>query len=181
MRLICCFCCCLFIVPNYSFMRFIVLCIWMLVFCLSLFHEVMFPFVSFFFSFVYFYYLFFWGPCENKLSVNLCFTLNKSDLDLNWTLVQSIWLFVPDPPPPPFVSTTGTQMWVHVKDPISIFRKRVSLTAGGMESRKQHTRGGNKIKQRWVVPYYGCSLSPPGKNPDFLVHSIGTRSLSNPI
>ena len=46
MWLICCFCCCLFIVPNYSLMR---LYIWMLVFCLSLFHEVMFPFVSLFF------------------------------------------------------------------------------------------------------------------------------------
>ena len=40
-------------------------------------------------------------------------------------------LFVPDPP---FVFTARTQICEHVKDPISICRKRVDLTAGGMET-----------------------------------------------
>ena len=33
----------------------------------------------------------------------------------------------------------------------------------------------------WVAPYYGCSLSPWGKQPKFPVHCIGTRKLSNLI
>ena len=47
-------------------------------------------------------------------------------------------LFVPDPS---FVCTTRTQMCAHVKDLISICRKRVGITAGGMETRKHYTQG----------------------------------------
>ena len=36
----------------------------------------------------------------------------------------------------PFVCTVNTQMCAHVKDPISICQKRVSLTAGGMVTQK---------------------------------------------
>ena len=44
---------------------------------------------------------------------------------------------------PPFVCTACTQMCVHVKDPISICRKRVGFTAGGMYGHTQvlHTLG----------------------------------------
>ena len=42
---------------------------------------------------------------------------------------------------PPFVCAARTQICVHVKDPISICRKRVGLTAGGMETRKHCTQG----------------------------------------
>ena len=65
-------------------MRFTFEC---LLFCLSLFHEAMFPFVSLFFSFAYFYYLpFFLGSCEKKFSVGLSCSIpsiNKMLL-LNW-------------------------------------------------------------------------------------------------
>ena len=48
----------------------------------------------------------------------------------------------------------------HVKDPISICRKSVHLTAGGMETRKHvFCRQGGKTTP-WVAPHYGCSLSP---------------------
>ena len=46
----------------------------------------------------------------------------------------------------------------HVKDPMSMCRKRGGLTAGGMETRKALHTGSNP----WVAPYCGCSL-PPGK------------------
>ena len=34
---------------------------------------------------------------------------------------------------------------------------------------------------KWATPYYGCSLSRRGKQPEFPVHCIGTRKLSNQI
>ena len=40
-----------------------------------------------------------------------------------------------------FVCTARTQMCAHVKDPISISRKRLGLTAGSMETRKHCTQG----------------------------------------
>ena len=49
---------------------------------------------------------------------------------------------MPDPLPPhlpfpPFMCAARTQICVHVKDPISICRQRVGLTAGGMVTQKQ--------------------------------------------
>ena len=44
-------------------------------------------------------------------------------------------------PCPPFVCAARTQICVHVKHPISICRKRVGITAGGMETRKYCTEG----------------------------------------
>ena len=41
---------------------------------------------------------------------------------------------------PPFLCTACTQICVHVKDPLSICRKRVSLAAGGMETQKHCTQ-----------------------------------------
>ena len=52
--------------------------------------------------------------------------------------------------------TTSCVRGAHVTDPISICRKRVGLTAGGMETQK-HCSHKNKIS--WVSPHYGCSLS----------------------
>ena len=52
--------------------------------------------------------------------------------------------------------TARTQIYARVKDPISICRERVGLTAGRMETRKRGIQGG---KQSWVAPYHGCSLS----------------------
>ena len=40
--------------------------------------------------------------------------------------------------------TIRTQICERVKDPISICRKRVGLTAGGMETRRQCTQGKKK-------------------------------------
>ena len=53
------------------------------------------------------------------------------------------------------VCTARTQMCAHVKDPISIYRTRVGLTASGMNSRKHCTQ-----HRKWVALYYGCSLFP---------------------
>ena len=39
----------------------------------------------------------------------------------------------------PFVCTARTHICPHVKDPISICRKRVGLTVAGMETRKHWT------------------------------------------
>ena len=49
-------------------------------------------------------------------------------------------LFVPDPLS--CVCTARTQSHAHVRDPIPICRKRVGLTAGSMETRKQCTQEG---------------------------------------
>ena len=43
------------------------------------------------------------------------------------------------PPPPLFVCKARTQICAHVKDPISFCRKRISLTAGSMETSKHCT------------------------------------------
>ena len=59
---------------------------------------------------------------------------------------------------PPFVCAARTQICAHVNDPISICRKRVGLTAGGMETRKHCTQ---KKKKRWVAPWL---LAFPGEN-----------------
>ena len=59
--------------------------------------------------------------------------------------------------PPPPLHTHGTQICMHVKDPISICHKRVGLTASGTETRKHCTQ--EKKKKSWVAPYYGCLLS----------------------
>ena len=61
-----------------------------------------------------------------------------------------------------------TQICAHVKDHISICRKRVGLTAGGMDARKRCTHERKKAFSR-------------GKQPEFPVHCIGTRKLSNII
>ena len=50
-------------------------------------------------------------------------------------------VFVPDPPSS---VRHAPKMCVHVKDPISICRKTVSLTAGSMEARTHCTDTGGK-------------------------------------
>ena len=68
--------------------------------------------------------------------------------------------FMPDPPHPPlpFVCTAGTQMCAHVKDPISICRKRVDLTAGGMKTRKLHTGKISWVaRELWQLAFPGES------------------------
>ena len=52
-------------------------------------------------------------------------------------------------PEPPFVYTARTQMYAHVKDPVSTCRTRVGLTAGGMKTRKHCTqeRGKGEIQK----------------------------------
>ena len=67
----------------------------------------------------------------------------ESDPSFSWAIIK--WdnnscadLFMPDPP---FVSTERTQMCAHVKHPISICRKRLSFTAGGMVTKILHTLG----------------------------------------
>ena len=52
--------------------------------------------------------------------------------------------FLPDPP---LVCTTRTGMCTHIKDPTSICRKRVGLTAGDTETRKHCTQGGGVL---WI-------------------------------
>ena len=57
-------------------------------------------------------------------------------------------------------------MSVHVKEPISICRKRVVLTAGGMETQKHCTQGEKNKKQLgsailWLLAF------PGGKQPEF--------------
>ena len=71
-------------------------------------------------------------------------------------------LFVPGPL---FVCTARTQMCAHVEDPISICRKRVGLTADGMETRQHCTQGKRKAGQ--AASYYVCSRSPGKAAPIF--------------
>ena len=71
--------------------------------------------------------------------------------------------------------TARTQICAHVKDPMSIGRKRVDLTAGGMETQKHCTQG---KAAGYIAP---AVTSPRGKQPEFPMHCIGTRKLSNLI
>ena len=81
------------------------------------------------------------------------------------TLVQT-YLCLPPTPLSAFVCTARTQICAHVKELISICRKRVSLNSRWYGNPKtRHTRGGGGGGGRlggesWVAPYYGCSLSP---------------------
>ena len=70
------------------------------------------------------------------------------------TLVQTCLCLTPPPLSPLFICTERTHMCAHLKDPISVCRKRVGLTAGRMETLQT---GGKKLG---IAPYYGCSLSP---------------------
>ena len=54
-------------------------------------------------------------------------------------------LLVPDRPH--FVCTAHTQMCTHVKDPISICRKRVGITAVGMENTKTLVGAFNALRK----------------------------------
>ena len=66
----------------------------------------------------------------------------------------------------PFMSTARTQIGPHVKDPISICCKRVGLTTGGMETRKNYVlERFCVLLKSWVAPFYGCSPLSPGKAP----------------
>ena len=79
--------------------------------------------------------------------------------------------FVADPPS--CQCTARTHICAHVKDLISICRKRVGLAAGGMETHKHCTQGKENIKLGsavlWLLAF------PGGKQPEFPVHCIGTR------
>ena len=78
-------------------------------------------------------------------------------------------LFVPDPS---LCVRHAPKCVSHVKDRISICRKRVGFTAGGMETWKHVPAHRKNRKTRWRLckqkhtnswvarPYYGCSLSP---------------------
>ena len=57
-------------------------------------------------------------------------------------------LFVFDPL---FVCTARTYNCAHVKDPISISRKRVGLRAGGMETRKHCTQGEKQLARAFYI------------------------------
>ena len=65
----------------------------------------------------------------------------------------------PPPPPPPLLRVYGThpQICAHVKDFISICRKRVGLIDGGMETRKHCIQEEGTSS---VASSYGHSLSP---------------------
>ena len=57
-----------------------------------------------------------------------------------WYRPACVWLL--------FACTARTQICAHVKDPISICRKRIGLTAGGIETQKYRTQG---VQKRWVA------------------------------
>ena len=70
---------------------------------------------------------------ENSHIVLSCRCFNKRRSFLTYWVKDSLLcadLFVSDPP---FVCTARTQICAHVKDPISICRKRIGITAAGME------------------------------------------------
>ena len=69
--------------------------------------------------------------------------------------------------PPPCVYAGKERS--HVKDPVVHVRVR------WITEPRKHCTG----KNNWVAPYYGCTLSPGGKHPEFPVHCIGTRKLSH--
>ena len=54
-------------------------------------------------------------------------------------------LFVRPDPPYPSLCTARTHMCAHVKDPISICRKRVGLIVGGMTKHENTDTGENKV------------------------------------
>ena len=63
--------------------------------------------------------------------------------------------------------TARTQIYTHVKDPISICYKRVGITANGVETQKHCTQGKGGS---WVVPYYTMAAHFPWeKQPEFPV------------
>ena len=64
-------------------------------------------------------------------------------------------LFVSDPPLN-YLSTACTQICAHVKDPMSICRKRLDLNSVVHEN----TAHKGKEKKRWATQYDGCKLSP---------------------
>ena len=81
--------------------------------------------------------------------------------------------------------TARTQIYAHVKDSIFVFRKGVGLTADGLfieglyspanrTGSPQMLYGNTKTlhteMKPWVAAYYGCSLFPGGKQPEFSVH-----------
>ena len=74
-------------------------------------------------------------------------------------------LIVPDPPLCVCVRTARTQIYAHVKDPISICYKRLGLTAGGMKTQKHCTQGTKKklgSAVLWLLAFPGES------SPNFL-------------
>ena len=66
--------------------------------------------------------------------------------------------------PPPFVCTALTQMCAHVKDPVSICRKRTDLTVGGMGTGK-HCTHENKYEKMHTkkAAQYHAGIMPPLK------------------
>ena len=62
------------------------------------------------------------------------------------------------------VYAARTQMCVHVKDPISNYRKRVGLVANSIEHENTAQRG---KKTFGVAPYYSCSLFSSKAGPVF--------------
>ena len=73
------------------------------------------------------------------------------------------------------------QIYAHVKDSISICRKRVGMV---MVWKRKNTARRNKSKIKWVALYYGCSLSPWKDCPDmtFTVDWVlKTNHLSIPL
>ena len=72
--------------------------------------------------------------------------------------------------------TTRTQICVHVKDSVSIYRKRTNPTVGGGNTKTLHT-GGKKSGLRRTM----AARFLRGQQPEFHVHCIQTRKLSNVI
>ena len=77
-------------------------------------------------------------------------------------------------PDPTSCARHVAKVCAHVKDPISICRKRV----GGMENTKTLHTG---VKEKLGSAVLWLFAFPGGKQPEFTMHCIGTRKLSNPI
>ena len=90
-----------------------------------------------------------WGhACLGGLvSVCACMALFSIPCPSESTLVQTC-LYLP--PLPPSCLQHTHNFCAHVKDPIFICRKRVGLTAGGMQDTKTRTTGKQKEKS-WVA------------------------------
>ena len=83
------------------------------------------------------------------------------------------------PPPPPFVCTARTQMCAHVKDAVSICRKRVGLTADGMETQKlcAHWGRGGVGGGGLVSAVLGLLAFPVESSPNFpCINVLGQES-----
>ena len=94
-----------------------------------------------------------WGSVKNIFSVPTSPALMQTCLCLT--------------PPPPFVCTARTQICAQFKDPISICRKSVGLTASGTETRKHYIQDKRKENKLGSAAILSLLAFPRESSPNF--------------